>query len=291
MRGTIELDLLDAIGEAIQDQLATNNRYTPENMPAAIRQIHGPVKLQSKVATQNGIITADAGYDGLHSVTVNVSGGGTAVVQPLTVNANGTYTPPTGVDGYAPVTVNVSGGGGSEPQLPSSYQEVEYLATGGSAYITPSIVLNPGTLIKAKATRNSASAQTLIGNRNDATVRWDAGYENGAWYATNSCFLIASNVAGDPTAELLVGLANTVSTGFRYGAYLYSTKYNFDGNLYKLKIYAPTELTNPGVHTLQALFYPCRRIADNVLGFYDAINDVFYPNDGNGTFTPGPDVN
>ena len=38
-------------------------------------------------------------------------GGGSAVVQPLSVTQNGTYNPPSGVDGYAPVTVNVSGGG------------------------------------------------------------------------------------------------------------------------------------------------------------------------------------
>lgn len=38
-------------------------------------------------------------------------GGGSAVVQPLSVTQNGTYNPPSGVDGYAPVAVNVSGGG------------------------------------------------------------------------------------------------------------------------------------------------------------------------------------
>lgn len=38
-------------------------------------------------------------------------GGGSAVVQPLSVTQNGAYNPPSGVDGYAPVTVNVSGGG------------------------------------------------------------------------------------------------------------------------------------------------------------------------------------
>ena len=36
-------------------------------------------------------------------------GGGSAVVQPLSVTQNGTYNPPSGVDGYSPVTVNVSG--------------------------------------------------------------------------------------------------------------------------------------------------------------------------------------
>ena len=38
------------------------------------------------------------------------TGGGSAVIQSLSVTQNGTYTAPSGVDGYSPVTVNVSGG-------------------------------------------------------------------------------------------------------------------------------------------------------------------------------------
>ena len=57
-------------------------------------------------------ITANGTYDTTenNSVTVNVSGGGGAVVQPLNVTQNGTYNPPSGVDGYAPVVVSVPGG-------------------------------------------------------------------------------------------------------------------------------------------------------------------------------------
>lgn len=40
------------------------------------------------------------------------SGGGGAVIEPLSVTENGTYTAPSGVDGYSPVTVNVAGASG-----------------------------------------------------------------------------------------------------------------------------------------------------------------------------------
>ena len=40
----------------------------------------------------------------------NTGGGGTPVINPLSVAANGTYTAPSGVDGYSPVTVNVPQG-------------------------------------------------------------------------------------------------------------------------------------------------------------------------------------
>lgn len=35
-------------------------------------------------------------------------------------------------------------------------------------------------------------------------------------------------------------------------------------------------------------FIPVQRKSDNVLGLYDLVNDVFYTNDGTGTFTAGP---
>jgi hypothetical protein len=60
-------------------------------------------------------------------------GGGTPVVQPLSVTQNGTYNPPSGVDGYAPVTVNVSGGG--------STVSVEYQNYTGSYVATNKITI------------------------------------------------------------------------------------------------------------------------------------------------------
>ena len=37
-------------------------------------------------------------------------------------------------------------------------------------------------------------------------------------------------------------------------------------------------------------FIPCYRRSDNVIGFYDLVNDVFYTNAGSGTFSKGPNV-
>lgn len=53
-------------------------------------------------------------------------GGGSGVVQPLSVTQNGTYNPPSGVDGYAPVTVNISGGGDNAIEFTQNLLYDEY---------------------------------------------------------------------------------------------------------------------------------------------------------------------
>lgn len=68
--------------------------------------------LGTKSITQNGTYNASGdSLDGYSQVTVNVSGG-TPNLQNKTFTQNGTYTADAGYDGLGTVTVNVSGGGG-----------------------------------------------------------------------------------------------------------------------------------------------------------------------------------
>ena len=67
-------------------------------------------KLQDKTVTESGTVTADEGYVGLGSVTVEVTSGTEPKLQEKTVTTNGEVTADSGYDGLSKVTVNVDGG-------------------------------------------------------------------------------------------------------------------------------------------------------------------------------------
>ena len=68
---------------------------------------------------------------------------------------------------------------------------------------------------------------------------------------------------------------------------------SFDGNsptpisaynmkVYRLKIYEEDELVRE--------YVPCYRESDNEIGLYELVNNVFYTNNGTGTFNKGNDI-
>lgn len=63
--------------------------------------------LQDKTITQNGSYTADDGYTGLGSVTVDVAGGAKPKLQEKTITTNGEVTPDEGYDGLSKVMVSI----------------------------------------------------------------------------------------------------------------------------------------------------------------------------------------
>lgn len=87
------------------------------------------------------------------------SGGGGAVIEPLSVTENGTYTAPSGVDGYSPVTVNVSGGGGY------SIDDLAGGAPTGNIVITASGIAGFSFYHKTGITSVSAPNCTTIGEK------------------------------------------------------------------------------------------------------------------------------
>lgn len=69
-------ELMTAIADAIRTKTGKTHEIIVETMPEEILSIETEPLLQDKTFTENGIYTADLGYDGLRQVTVDVQGGG-----------------------------------------------------------------------------------------------------------------------------------------------------------------------------------------------------------------------
>lgn len=228
--------------------------------------------LQQKTATENGMVIADQGYDGLSSVTVNVSGGGDV-----------------------------------EPALPSEYQRVEYLDFTPLIGIVITLPSSGKILFTADFTSDLAASNTnystVFGYRASSTTGKDFvlgvytgktyGYIRNPGDANGIVISIGENyTTGDRIkASILLVNPRTMALIGKY-AYDYSSSgvdtYGLDGKFYSLK----GEDLNTGQTV--AWFVPCYRKSDNQVGVYDYIAQAFYyETDAAGSgysIVAGPDV-
>jgi len=305
--------------------VTANGDYTPPTGTDGFDSVHVAVPgatLTTKSITQNGTYNASSdNADGYSSVTVDVQGGGSAVVQPLSVTQNGTYNPPSGVDGYAPVTVNVSGGGGDvEPTLPAEYQEVEYIDFDGDSYVTiNSRYIQSGDVFETVMqyiTNNTAENAALSTSITSSSPRFDIYFSSNqaAVYSANNIsrggFTQISSFSTDSYKEkksvslgdklyvfLEINTFNMSNSYLRIGAY--GGSYFYRNRLFKIKRSIVTSTLGDvsqssyfNTHRTTYTWYkPCYRKADSVPGWYDTANDVFYTNEGTGAFVVGSDVN
>ncbi len=195
--------------------------------------------------------------------------------------------------------------------VPAEYQRLQYLKSSGTQYVDTGV-----------AVKNTISVEAKILNvKNDASMHMVGARTAFQNQAIGLSFQIESGnqgyaaAYGTEVAYSMLGndLVGGVSDGwhvFKIGATAKvddATKHAFTAQTFSSdkNIYAFT-VNNGGTphaqmasisiawllikdgESIERYLLPVRRLSDDELGFYDTVNDVWYPNAGTGVFEAGP---
>lgn len=187
-------------------------------------------------------------------------------------------------------------------QLPTEYQEVEYLRSDGGQHIELDYIPNQNTKVKIDFMATNTDC-AIFGSRIDYnnaafTLYWSK--TNSAAIEIGSSFYSLGSLAD--SNRHLVEMSNTAFIMDGSTVHTYSTG-NFKPNakfrlfhsggtdsLAKMQgdIYS-CEISEG--YDLMCCLVACYRKADNEAGVYDIVNKVFYTNAGSGVFTVGANSN
>ena len=191
-------------------------------------------------------------------------------------------------------------------QLPTEYQEVEYIESSGIQYIDTGYKPTSNNLRIACEFEYTAdhSASSVFGSESlgkYSIVLWGAP----EFYVGSSTQLLAQTTALNTkyaldahanAGTLTVSLNGTTNSASYSGSILTTVNMGIFCNIIagvanqfcSMKLYAMYIYDNGN---LVRDFVPCYRKADNVAGLYDLVNNVFYTNAGSGVFTVGANSN
>lgn len=192
--------------------------------------------------------------------------------------------------------------------LPAEYQRVEYIESSGTQFISLPFGFSPSDEIHAKA-----AIDTSMGSDKFVVCPqiWNNDNNRFAIIGVNNLkkFIVAY---GNKQTGSTIMVTQTTNDGLLH-KYSYKNKIfwsddlaiaygagaaTFGADTANLKLFYGYNANTKGkiayyVHKKEnasVALYACYRKADGVIGLYDIDNDVFYTNDGTGTFTKGADI-
>lgn len=201
-------------------------------------------------------------------------------------------------------------------QLPTEYQEVEYIESSGTQYINTGVIptVDTGVKVRGHFTSIQQDKDNIILGASDQTA-----FANGKPYSVDSysdrVLFPFGGFAGDATDTITI--TQTKNTQYEYTLnYMNSGKASVDTQ--QITLPARTSMTSKAIYlfclngngtagyyshfALEYLqitqgeivihdYVPCYRKADNVAGLYDLVTGTFLTNAGSGTFAVGNNSN
>ena len=187
-------------------------------------------------------------------------------------------------------------------RLPSAYQEVEYIETTGTQYITTSITPNTNTQVEVKIeVTTTAMDKTIFGtNRwstyyhltpySNAWYYWLNGVESHAWTYSNVVWTQYEVVYNNSNSQLSINWTEVWSTSWTTSTNpLEIAKRASDNTKWVFKYFYFNVYDKSESKYIMKLI-PCYRKSDSVIWMYDLVNNQFYTNSWTGTFSKGNDV-
>lgn len=209
--------------------------------------------------------------------------------------------------------------------LPSSYQQVDYIATDGNQYIDTGVLAgNYGSGIRYVFRGNVTAYQST------SLIYWFGALADGCRsgnFFTNGTNQIGMYIGGSGAqAYNSVTLRPSVGSDFKLVVQGTPEDSNncavtMNGTQFNKGTLVDTEMPNTNIYlftakgtsaattanrkyygklysfTMDAVdgtpirnFVPCYRKSDSVVGLYDTVEDIFYTNQGSGSFTKGADI-
>lgn len=198
-------------------------------------------------------------------------------------------------------------GNSVQSRLPNEYQEVEYIESTGTQYIDTTYIPNSNTKIEMKLSNSSTSDFALycargltysdntytafLMNGNTLRVDYDSSqYRNLATFINDTEYIYMQDKNFIYLNNELIKTINKPEFSSEYNMTLLASHLGGTNitNMGKVKLYYCKIWDNREI--LVRDFVPCYRKSDNVIGLYDLVNNVFYTNQGTGTFLKGNDA-
>ena len=196
--------------------------------------------------------------------------------------------------------------------LPSEYQQVEYIESTGTQYIDTNVnadyklsVLAEFSLTEFGNAFGAIGSASGLGNRHHFNFANSQGIR---YYYTgtnvNTVQLFSPNEELGVKHKYFIDIYNSkvqiddgtlenIDTRSEFDIGINYWLFRRNANSDSLKTYSKIKLYNFKMYKENILvrnFIPCYRKNDSVIGLYDTINNVFYTNDGTGIFGKGSNV-